>query len=344
MSRTTAWLLTSQQSLLARRFSTVLPRPVLRAVTAPMTPAAMMLVALMLGGTSVRAGQIYWTATGSDTIERSNADGSQRELLVSGLGQIVGLEVDRLGNTMYWLNRTSATLQRSTLTSQNVTDVATVADDSLDVRLDRTNSKLYWSTGFKNSIARVGTNGPQGPQVIPASPATTLNFPDGLAIDSAGGFLYWTEVFGKRIARSDLNGGNVQTLVTTQSEFGISDVVLDVPAGLMYWTEPLGQLIRRANLDGSNVQTVLTLTERPFGLSLDHHGNIYWADFNGGRIRRGSIAGGSVTTVVSGLSAPRDVIYVVPEPASLMLFGAAVTWLLCVRGSVVRVAARRGGG
>ena len=64
-----------------------------------------------------------------------------------------------------------------------------------------------------------------------------------------------------KIYRANLDGSNVEDLVTTRSKkyAGPTDIALDVGKGKMYWTEGKTSAgytakIRRANLDGSNVE------------------------------------------------------------------------------------------
>ena len=86
---------------------------------------------------------------------------------------------------------------------------------------------------------------------------------------------------GGKIQRANLDGSNIETLVTTEEdEVGISRyLALDVDGSKMYWTGsggirgrtewPAG--ISRANLDGSNVEALITGLD-PSGLVLDLSG------------------------------------------------------------------------
>ena len=79
--------------------------------------------------------------------------------------------------------------------------------------------------------------------------------------------MYWVDWATHKIQRADLNGSNVEDLVTRLSQpIGIA---LDVAGDKMYWTEVKPVKIQRANLNGSNVETLVT-TEvmNPRGIAL----------------------------------------------------------------------------
>ena len=82
----------------------------------------------------------------------------------------------------------------------------------------------------------------------------------GKEVSSPGGStpkMYWPDSVTDKIQRANLDGSNVEDLVTT----GLSDpdgIALDVAGGKIYWTDTLTDKIQRANLDGSNVEDLVT--------------------------------------------------------------------------------------
>ncbi len=142
--------------------------------------------------------------------------------------------------------------------------------------------KIYW-THPESGIHRSSLDGSNlEPLVIP-----DLRSPDKIALDIAGGKMYWTERAVAGIHRSDLDGSNFETLVEGHGSPGwnwIIDIALDVAGGKIYWMEFVSagdyhfDILARANLDGSNI-------ERLFGgaytgdIALDLvRGKVYWTD------------------------------------------------------------------
>ena len=123
----------------------------------------------------------------------------------------------------------------------------------------------------------------------------------------ANPLLYWTD-FGAtdRIQRADLDGANVETVVTRGlgTPFGLT---IDVSAGKMYWTDDGTNKIRRADLDGSNAEDVITSgLHTPVWIAVDASGGkLYWTDWGTDRIQRADLDGSNVENLVSqGLNSP----------------------------------------
>ena len=122
--------------------------------------------------------------------------------------------------------------------------------------------------------------------------------------------IFWTDNNTGKIQRANLDGSNVQDLVTQGLETP-SGIVLDVAGGKMYWTDNRTNKIQRANLDGSNVQDLVTQGLRsPSGIALDvAGGKIYWTDYDTEKIQRANLDGSNIEDLVTqGLYAPRGIV------------------------------------
>jgi hypothetical protein len=172
------------------------------------------------------------------------------------------------------------------------------------------------------------------PKVLVASAGSG---PDGIAVDLAAGFIYWTGMGNPSaddgfVMRSKLDGSNVTTLVPAGGTYTPKQMRVDVPSGKMYWSDREGMRIQRANLDGSSVETLVTtgttatdrmdLSRWCVGMALDTaNGFFYWTQKGGdnagvGSIRRAHIqmpSGQSSTNrtdievLFSGLPEPIDI-------------------------------------
>lgn len=148
---------------------------------------------------------------------------------------------------------------------------------------------------FDGSIRRVSTDG---------SGLTTLVVTGrglrALDVDTVAGKIYWTDVDNYVIRRSDLDGGNVEDVVTSGLVFPSAiDVVPDL--GKMYWLDQ-DAWVAAANLDGSD-SGVLAESVTHRGVAVDlAAGKIYWStsiDRFRGQIRRANLDGSQQEIVVS---------------------------------------------
>ena len=114
---------------------------------------------------------------------------------------------------------------------------------------------MYWSS---KHIQRANLDGSNVETLVRNA------YGDGIALDVAGGKMYWTAFL--TIRRANLDGSNVEDLVTELD--APAHIALDVAGGKMYWAEEDTGKIRRANLDGSNVEDIVTGLREPVGIAL----------------------------------------------------------------------------
>jgi len=130
--------------------------------------------------------------------------------------------------------------------------------------------------------------------------------PDGLAVDVAAGHLYWTNMGNPKandgtIFRSDLDGGNLTTIIAPGDTFTPKQLQIDKPNGKLYWCDREGMRVMRANLDGSKIETLIDTSRgdtRPgadptkwcVGIAVDADaGQLYWSQKGGDNAGEGSI-------------------------------------------------------
>ena len=122
--------------------------------------------------------------------------------------------------------------------------------------------------------------------------------------------LYWTDWGTGKIQRSDLDGSNVEDLVSSAGLNGPDGLALDVSGGKMYWTDVGTNKIQRADLDGSNVEDLVTSgLSVPYGLALDvSGGKMYWSNRQTSKIQRADLDGSNVEDLLtlSGLVFPGE--------------------------------------
>ena len=118
---------------------------------------------------------------------------------------------------------------------------------------------------------------------------TGLRDPSGIALDVAGGKMYWTETGSDSnndtIKRADLDDkcegsveDSVEGMVTNAND--PQDLALDVAKRKMYWTDRGTGSIKFASMDGDNTpMDLITGLTQPQGIALDLANRvIYWTE------------------------------------------------------------------
>ena len=184
----------------------------------------------------VGGGKVYWSKRDwmdETTIQRTELDGSNTEVLVTGVGPLWKFALDLAGGKMYWMEdndpvggknkQCKGTIRRADLDGSNVEDLIDGIRGPwyFDFALDVGKGKMYWTdNSYEEDESHIST-----------------------------------------ILRADLDGSNAEVLVT-----GISaqQLALDTVGDKIYWTDwgtdywsPDGT-IQRANLDGSNIEILVT--------------------------------------------------------------------------------------
>ena len=202
----------------------------------------------------VAGGKMYWTDSSTSKIQRANLDGSAVEDLGIELGSPEGMALDVAGGKMYWVD--------------------SGADKVTDSGIEEVTDKIQRANLDGSAVEDLVTSG--------------LALPLGIALDVAGGKMYWTDPGTSKVQRANLDGSAVEDLFTRlDCSRGPADpqcrptgIALDVAGGKMYWTDSAISKVQRANLDGSAVKDLVTSgLSRPRGIALDvAGGKMYWTD------------------------------------------------------------------
>lgn len=129
-----------------------------------------------------------------------------------------GVEFDEVNGKMYWVdsgmfhkvNGANDYLARADIDGSNQEILASVLGGR-DIALDNTNAKIYWAdNSAAPTIKRAALDGSSVETII----STGISFVTGLDIDEANEKLYWLDLPSGKIQRSDLDGSNIEDVVT----------------------------------------------------------------------------------------------------------------------------------
>ena len=168
----------------------------------------------------------------------------------------------------------------------------------------------------------------------------------GIAVDTAGSALYWTNSRG-RIQTANLDGSGITNVIPGGLE-GAMDIALAggnaywtqggnvrfvnlrgqkqirnvstgtdtagslaIGGGKVYWTEMTGEsggTVNSANLNGTGATQLASILATPMGIAVDgSRSKLYWTNARG-RIQSANLDGSKIQNVVSGLGSPGDMV------------------------------------
>lgn len=177
------------------------------------------------------AGKMYWTDVGPGKVQRGNLDGSDVEDFVAGLVYPGVVAVDPDAGKLYWSNNGLHIIQRANLDGSDVENLLTVNVWGAEgLAIDPVGGKLYGCDRTRDEIWRANLDG-ANPRLLTSG----LRTPNGIAVDVVARKMYWGDL--RNIKRADLNGSNIETVVSDMPmhppEFFVHGVALDVSAGIM---------------------------------------------------------------------------------------------------------------
>ncbi len=252
---------------------------------------------------STRARKIYWSE--DDKLRRANVDIQPGETPTTRtdienllVGQPVccgrALAIDETNRKVYLATAANnfVGIQRANVdipagqTASNRTDVEVLVPGQMwGIALDVASGKMYWTQTFNGNVRRSNLNIPAGQTANNRTDIEDLVVGESInrryvALDKTAGKMYFVDGNGGRIQRANLDGSNLEHLVTGLFSYETVALVLDLQAGKFYFTRGgFGgpTKIQRANLDGSSVEDVVLLSAPPYGLAIDAvSGKLYW--------------------------------------------------------------------
>jgi hypothetical protein len=101
---------------------------------------------------------------------------------------------------------------------------------SLDIALDEPRGHIYWITTCNGCGLTLGRANLDGSNVqSQVLPVLADDYPADLAIDTAARKLYWNDLYAGTVQRADLDGTNIETVLTNAAVFSLSIDANPVP-------------------------------------------------------------------------------------------------------------------
>ena len=273
-------------------------------------------------------------------------EGGDRQVLIEGLkGQPDGIAVDVEAGHLYWTNMgdyaaDDGSIERSNLDGSNVTTIVKTGGTwtGKQLVLDKKNGKLYWSDREGLRVMRVNLDGSALETLVEtgrgdAARQDQRNWCVGMALDLAGGKIYWTQKGGDNanagtIRRANLNIPRGQTALNrTDIEVLFDklpepiDLELDLARRHLYWTDrgnpPEGNTVNRTSMDSPRERTILAGGfNETIGIALDLEGGRMFLTDLRGSVYSLKLDGSDRKTLFTGQGTLTGIAHAVLTPAT----------------------------
>lgn len=249
--------------------------------------------------------KLYWVEAATAKIQRSNLDGSTIENIITGydLPPEGGKEAIRCSNGKCEGTAFPDGGDPIELTNELLIDPYSVA-------IDPYANKIYWGNWRIDIIQRSNLDGSKI-EDLTIGQRMIRDFkqwisPLNIRLDSNAGKMYWTDGRRGKIGRANLDGSEVEFLLTDMRiPYGLA---LDLQARQMYWTNTSTGTIHRASLNGNNAEVLVTGLRSPHDVVLDLSSQqMYWIDAGLRKIQRANLDGTDVTDILTGLVFPTNI-------------------------------------
>uniref|UniRef100_A0A2S2QL46 Sortilin-related receptor n=1 Tax=Sipha flava TaxID=143950 RepID=A0A2S2QL46_9HEMI len=208
-------------------------------------------------------------------------------LPVRKLENVIAVEFDVKNNCIFWADIVTDTIGRQCLSDGKEGPEILVNSGLSSVEgmaYDWVSKHLYFVDGAMSKIEVIRTdNKIPGHMRRTILGPTYLKKPRGIAVHPRAGYLFWTDwaVGEAKVARSNLDGSDVKTLINNESVVWPNGLAVDYIAERLYWVDARHDYIASCDLHGNNMKKVIKDDEKvshPFAVAVLKDW-IYWDDW-----------------------------------------------------------------
>lgn len=220
--------------------------------------------------------RLYYADNGADTISRASLGGDGVVVIVEGLGFPADVDLDGVGQKLYWCDQQRSVIERSNLDgSERETVIETPSPYYLD--LDVPGGRLFWGDFLAGNISYVPIAGGAPVNAFTGQPRVR-----GVKLDLQRGEMVWCNRQSNHVQKRKIDGGPVTTVIgSLDTPHGL---VIDPVARKAYWCDTGtdnhnegGRAINRTDLDGKGVLETVAELSQPWDADLDYRTPDYGA-------------------------------------------------------------------
>ncbi|CAN7998808.1 unnamed protein product [Ixodes hexagonus] len=203
------------------------------------------------------------------------------------LRNVVALDVDSVGEEIYYADADQHVIQSCDTEGQHVKDVISFGLDTLGgLAVDSVGRKLYWSDSDRSLIEVSELDGRNRHVLF----WKDVDSPRAIALHYEKGVMFWTDWGNKiRIETADMDGDNRMNLVHDGLGWP-HGLAIDKQGSRLIWADAKQDVIESIGLDGKNRKVLVRDIAHPYGVAA-FSGKLYWTDWETRAIHRSRLNG-----------------------------------------------------
>ncbi|MBK6446094.1 MAG: PKD domain-containing protein [Bacteroidetes bacterium] len=236
-----------------------------------------------------------YTAGGTYTVTLK-ARGAAGETSISKQITVAGVQVVR---QLYFIEYGNNLIQKLPLDGTGVPSsfLDITGKAGVGLAYDAVHQKIYFSDFEIATLGNIWSVNLDGSDL--RAIASNISDPYGIALDVAGGKIYWTDDAGN-ISRANLDGSSPQIGIVNIASGQMRAIALDPAHNKMYFYEVNAENLYMANMDGTGATIILTGVYG-YAIAVDNlNSRIYFDEQNSGSLMSTDLNGaGSITVAAS---------------------------------------------
>ncbi|KAM4604379.1 low-density lipoprotein receptor [Polymixia lowei] len=254
----------------------------------------------------------YLFFTNKHEVRKMTVDSSEYVCLIAGLKNVVALDLDMPGKTIFWSDLSLKKIYSSQMdmagdSSHHRVVIGSEVEAPEGLAFDWIHGNIYWTDSTLQTISVATADGSKRKTLI----SEGLEKPRAITVDPLNNFMYWTDWGTKaKIEKSGLNGGDRVALVTDNILWP-NGITLDIVNQRLYWVDSKMHTLSSIDVNGGMRHAhILNEEKLPHPLSLAvFEEKVFWTDVSNNMVMSANrLTGNNFTELVGNLDQPEDIV------------------------------------